>query len=484
VDVVPYQVTIGEKWLKSGATHPEPRGRPRRRPGLVDWGRPRRPLTLLAVGFGSLAFAVTAQAGIDNSDPTTAAPAAPPPTAAAAPVGAPVPTSDAMTTAAAEEAQTMTTAAAEEAQTVVSPQYRDENAVAAPPPAADVPPTPPDDAPAVDDEPEGSTSAPPEASDRPASPPLITDAGSPPNRRAAQEDESQAAQPSPSASTPQPAPPVKSWYRDSNSQYQFTHIFRKAASNVASDVSVELVHGAIDRSVAFAQSHRVEEGQIRASIPTSIINANPPIGASLLTSISPPNPLETGTCRALPGGTSGCATARQRYHAVDPRYRTGRSVPEAVSKVLVSLDETAQQLAIRRTDLGRFPSPQPANVRATTPGEPMPVNTSGSFVSQGARAALTRTVSGLTGPRLRDLPAVSSAGRIARGLGASLLPRLDALPRPRDLNPRRLTGGQVADSRRMLQIGLALGIAYLVFLTFWFWGTRGRHRGLRGGTRL
>jgi hypothetical protein len=151
--------------------------------------------------------------------------------------------------------------------------------------------------------------------------------------------------------------------------------------------------------------------------------------------------------------------------------------------VLVRLDETAQQLAIRQTDLGRFPSPQPENVRATTPDKPMPVTTSGSFVSQ-ARTALTRTFSGLTGPRPRDLPAVSSAGRIARGLGASLLPRLEALPRPRDLDPRRLTGGQVADSRRMLQIALALGIAYLVFLTFWFWGTRGRHRGLRSGTRL
>jgi hypothetical protein len=128
VDVVPTQVTIGEKWLKSGATHPEPRGRRGGRQWHVDWGGARRPLTLLAVGFGSLAFAVTAHAGIDNSDTTTAAPAAPPPVAVAAPVDAAVPTSDAMTTAAAEDAQT-----------VVSPQYPDQNAVPSPPPAADVP---------------------------------------------------------------------------------------------------------------------------------------------------------------------------------------------------------------------------------------------------------------------------------------------------------------------------------------------------------
>lgn len=472
MNVVPYQVTIGERWLESGATHPEPRGRRRWRPGRVDWGRPRRPLALLAVGFGSLAFAVTARAGIDDSDATTAATAAPPPAAAAAPVGAAVPTSDAMTTAAAEEAQT-----------VVSPQYPDENAVASPSPAADVPSTQPDDAPAVDDEPEGSTSAPPQASEPAANPPLITDAGSPPIPPPAQEDEPRAAQPSPSESTAESAPPAESWYRDSNSQYQFTPSFRKAAS----DVSVALAHAAIDRPVAFAQSHRVERRLIPLSIPTLIIIDNPPVGASLLTSISAPNLLEAGPCRALSGDTSGCVTARQRYRVVDPRYQTGRGVREAVSRVLVRLDDTAQQLATRRTDLGRFPSPQPANVRttvrATTPGEPIPVTTSGSFASQ-APAALARTFSGLTGPRPRDLPAVASAARIARGLGASLLPWLAALPRPRDLDARNLTRGRVADSRRLLQIGLALGIAYLVFLTFWFWGTRGRHRGLRGGTRL
>jgi hypothetical protein len=484
MDVVPYQVTIGEKWLESGATHPEPRERRRWRPRRVDWGRPRRPLTLLAVGFGFLAFAVTAHAGIDDSDATTAAPATPPPAAAAAPVSSAVPTSDAMTTAAAEESQT-----------VVSPQYPDENAVASPEnavasplPAADVPSTQPDDAPAVDAKPEGSTSAPPQASERAANPLSITDAGSPPIRRAVQEDEPRAAQPSASASTaqsapPADAPPAESWYRNSNSQYQFTPAFRKAAS----DVSVALAHAAIDRPVAFAQSYRVEGRLIPPSIPTSIINDNPPADPSLLASISATDLLEAGPCRALSGDTSGCATARQRYHVADPRYQPGRTVREAVSRVLVRLDETAEQLATSRTDLGRFRSPQPANVRATvrttTPGEPIPVTTSGSFVSQ-APAALARTFSRLTGPRPRDLPAVASAARIARGLGASLLPRLEALPRPRDLDARKLTGGQGADSRRLLQIGLALGIAYLVFLTFWFWGTRGRHRGLRGGPRL
>jgi len=34
------------------------------------------------------------------------------------------------------------------------------------------------------------------------------------------------------------------------------------------------------------------------------------------------------------------------------------------------------------------------------------------------------------------------------------------------------------DARRLLQLGLALGIVYLLFLIAWFWGTRGRRHGV------
>jgi hypothetical protein len=36
---------------------------------------------------------------------------------------------------------------------------------------------------------------------------------------------------------------------------------------------------------------------------------------------------------------------------------------------------------------------------------------------------------------------------------------------------------QVADARLLLRLGLALGIAYLVFLVAWFWTTRDRAHG-------
>jgi hypothetical protein len=43
---------------------------------------------------------------------------------------------------------------------------------------------------------------------------------------------------------------------------------------------------------------------------------------------------------------------------------------------------------------------------------------------------------------------------------------------------------QLTDTRRLVQIGLMLGMAYVAFLTFWFWGTRVRGRRARGGTRF
>jgi len=37
---------------------------------------------------------------------------------------------------------------------------------------------------------------------------------------------------------------------------------------------------------------------------------------------------------------------------------------------------------------------------------------------------------------------------------------------------------QVADARLLLRLGIALGLAYLVFLVAWFWTTRDRRHGV------
>jgi hypothetical protein len=36
---------------------------------------------------------------------------------------------------------------------------------------------------------------------------------------------------------------------------------------------------------------------------------------------------------------------------------------------------------------------------------------------------------------------------------------------------------QAAEKRRLLELGLGLGLAYIAFLGGWFWKTRGRPRG-------
>ena len=62
----------------------------------------------------------------------------------------------------------------------------------------------------------------------------------------------------------------------------------------------------------------------------------------------------------------------------------------------------------------------------------------------------------------------------AGGVGAKTMRVPPAAPR---------SSAGLGDSRLMLQIGVLLGLAYLVFLTVWVWATRLRPR-LRGGSSL
>jgi hypothetical protein len=61
-------------------------------------------------------------------------------------------------------------------------------------------------------------------------------------------------------------------------------------------------------------------------------------------------------------------------------------------------------------------------------------------------------------------------------------PQLGGVPtasRPGSTGTNRsevVAAGQLGDTRRVLQLGLAFGVVYLVFLISWFWGTRGRRR--------
>jgi hypothetical protein len=458
VDVVPYQVTIRGLGSRAEAPRLEPRGR--NRPKLLRLLRrhPPRPLTVLALVVGCLAFTASAHAGIDDAMAPADPVVVPPPAAVPAPVVADVPTQVAMTTAATEEPQTL-----------VSPQYQDENTATPASAEVDATPAQTDEVPVAPALAESSGSPEAQATEAAASRLAIKHLVSSSIERKVLENRPRPAR-TPSAASAARVPPLRtSWYRSNNSQYQFASSFQKAAS----DLSKSVTHTPINRSTGFAQIHLVKERLNRSA---------------------------------------GSPQITQRYHAGEPQYRPRRSEREAVSNVLVRLgeaaqrlalartlgtgdqeavsnvvvrlEEAAQQLALARTVGAPVPDPNPAKARATRPADTTPVVASPAFLPR-AGAVLTRTTRTLS--RLAqppELPALAPAARLATGLGASLLPTLEQIPRPHGVGAHNLAGGGLANTRRLLQIGLALGIVYLVFLTFWFWGTRGRRRGLRGGVRF
>jgi hypothetical protein len=463
VDVVPNVGPI------SGA-RPSRRRVLRQLPRLVRRRRRRR-LTLVAVVVAVLAFAATAHAGVDDAA-ANADPQAPPPVAAApaAPAAAdPAPAA-------------MTTAATNEVETVVSPQYQAENSPDSASAEADAAPAPADQLPAAHLVSESSTSAQPQTEQAAASRLLIPHVESPPVRRTVPDSRPRAAPPSPHRPRVVAERLREAWYQQHNSQYQFTSSFTIHASH----------HFAIEPDISAAKVAVV--AHIRTKIQRQIRRSVP---ATTATRRSAQDLLESAPCTDLASvaraDAASCAATQGRYHDVQTRYQPRPTEPEATSNVVSRLDQAARQLAIRGTAVGPSPDPRPADAATGRPKDSTSVGASRPFLPLALAGAVARTLSPAVVPhppalltRARPAARLASgfAARVARSLRASLLPRLDAIGRPGDLRAPNLRGGHLADTRRLLQIGIALGIAYLVFLTFWFWGTRRRNRGLRGGARF
>jgi hypothetical protein len=51
------------------------------------------------------------------------------------------------------------------------------------------------------------------------------------------------------------------------------------------------------------------------------------------------------------------------------------------------------------------------------------------------------------------------------------------------LSRTQVQNASSGDERRLVQLGLALALLYVVFLVFWFWGTREGRRRFEGATR-
>jgi hypothetical protein len=440
----------------------------RQLPRLIRRRRRRRLTLVVVVVVAVLALAATAHAGVDDAA-ANADPQAPPPVAAApaAPAaGDPAPAA-------------MTTAATNEVETVVSPQYQAENS---PDPAsaeADAAPAPADQLPAAHLVSESSTAEQPRPEQAAASRLLIPHVASTPVRRTVPDSRPRAAPPSPYRPRVVVERLREAWYQQHHSQYQFTSSFKIHASH----------HSGIEPDISSARV--VVVAHIRTKIQRQIQHSVP---SMTLTRKSAQELLESAPCTDLASvagaDAASCAASQRRYHDVQTRYQSSPSEPEATSNVVFRLDQAARQLATRGTAVGPSPDPRPADA---APKDSTSVGASRPFLPLALAGAVARTLSPAVVPHppallTRAQPAArlasGFAARVARSLRASLLPRLDAIGRPGDLRAPNLRGGHLADTRRLLQIGIALGIAYLVFLTFWFWGTRRRNRGLRGGARF
>jgi hypothetical protein len=435
----------------------------------------RRALTLLAIVFGSLAFSAAAHAALDEtttgSDPSTTPPAA----SAAAPASA-----------AADAAQTaVTTAATNEGESLVSAQYQGqtgENHEVAPPVQK---PATASALPVVHRLSESSTASQAIPAATAANPLLNTHVASRTVQRRVSDTRPPAEHRAASGpTTPQPQS-QPTWYQPRNSQYQFDSTIPSDALHTVARIPSETRN---EQKGDLLSSTAIDSALIHLTVHVrslKIESASHPVPVA---SMSAANLLQVALCPSLTPRlvTRNCAAARRRYHAGQPQYRPDPTQRDAVSNVIVRLGEAAAQLAVRGTLAARLPAPQGPDARTTTTPTSPPAG-SRPLLPQ-ARAAVMRTLSLLVEPRLPELtaaaPAARIAKRIAKSLAAALLLKLGALPNPSAIVGRAPPAGHLTDTRRLLQIGLAFGIAYFVFLTFWFWRTRGRHRGLRGGARF
>lgn len=123
----------------------------------------------------------------------------------------------------------------------------------------------------------------------------------------------------------------------------------------------------------------------------------------------------------------------------------------------------------------RAPRPSPAPVRSAVV----------SASSNSSMSRLNQPTSGFAGGVLRTGTRAARAIDRHKPVTSSIVPRLGAVVRPTgSIRPSVEVAERLTDTRRLVQIGLLLGVAYVGFLMLWFWTTRGRGRRLRGGARF
>jgi hypothetical protein len=165
---------------------------------------------------------------------------------------------------------------------------------------------------------------------------------------------------------------------------------------------------------------------------------------------------------------------KAQNHDPDIELKTSsRRAPRLVS-MLKTADTEALEEAGRRFIL-RAPRPSPAPVRSAVV----------SASSNSNMSRLNQPLSGFAAGVLRTGKRAAQEIDRHKSVASSIVPRPGAVVRPTgSIRPNAEVAERLPDTRRLVQIGLLLGMAYVGFLMLWFWTTRGRGRRLRGGTRF
>ena len=435
-------------------------------------------LAVVLVAGGFLSVTGVARAGLADTTTDTgtvdvpAAVAATPsePVAPGPPPAAPAPAIDAASSA--EAAQNA-------ADTAELPQYQSENAPTA---AGDI---------AAAANADATSAATPAPAEPAAVPPLAV--APQPNQPPASDPAGEAESENPPAAQPDPAPrsvarvpqaqtevtaaPAAAdraarttWYHDDNSQYQIVNDVEELISNNLRPKTAQMLIRDIDRSAA---QTRPESTSI---VPSKVRN-------TLLRSAAI-------AAHSSPGA------------AVD---RAARWIPaaSATDQVVAQLADAARRLAARR-GFAPILRPEPADIAGSTstgagaPGQPRLAPGDGRAAQPPAPRASAVARHHAIGVRTVVLVAAAPAADavVAAEIAHPIARLRRVIPAFRSLSPgfRSLShlrappppvgSGRLTDARRLLQLGLALALAYLLFLMVWFWGTRGRHRGTGGRTRV
>jgi hypothetical protein len=144
-----------------------------------------------------------------------------------------------------------------------------------------------------------------------------------------------------------------------------------------------------------------------------------------------------------------------------------------------------KSLAAERRDIADISAPAALRPEAK-PGPPRPLRRGRGSTWVGHVATGARAVALVAAPEAGTVAAARSVHPLARlrPILPKILPDVPSVGRMHAPRPGDLAAGSLTDTRRLLQIGVALALAYLLFLMFWFWRTRAHHRGTGGRPRV